>query len=128
MERRSFLTGALAGFASALVIDPERLLWVPGRKVISLPKSDTFYCDWWTPGYRALKPGSVFDVTALYTDKPNFRMESVTASGSEGLALFRFTDKPTNYPTFTCLYSAKDLREKCDKSYNPLPNRYRRAL
>jgi hypothetical protein len=34
MNRRSFLTA----LASALVLDPERLLWVPGQKLISIPK------------------------------------------------------------------------------------------
>ena len=34
MNRRGFL----AALASALVIDPERLLWVPGWKSISIPR------------------------------------------------------------------------------------------
>ena len=34
MNRRGFL-GAIAG---GLVLDPERLLWRPGRKLISIPK------------------------------------------------------------------------------------------
>lgn len=34
MKRRGFLA-ALIGSA---VLDPERLLWVPGKKVISIPK------------------------------------------------------------------------------------------
>ena len=33
-NRRSFL----AGLAVAFVADPERLLWVPGKKLISIPK------------------------------------------------------------------------------------------
>jgi hypothetical protein len=32
--RRGFLAALAAGF----VIDPERLLWVPGKKLISIPK------------------------------------------------------------------------------------------
>jgi hypothetical protein len=35
MSRRGFLA-ALAGAA----LDPERLLWVPGRKLISIPEAD----------------------------------------------------------------------------------------
>lgn len=34
LSRRGFL-GAIA---AALVADPERLLWVPGKKIISIPK------------------------------------------------------------------------------------------
>lgn len=34
MTRRSFL-GALA---AALVLDPEKALWLPGRKLVSIPK------------------------------------------------------------------------------------------
>lgn len=34
LNRRGFM-GALAG---ALALDPERLLWVPGKKLISVPK------------------------------------------------------------------------------------------
>lgn len=33
MNRRRFL-GSLAGFAAAMTMDPERLLWVPGKKTI----------------------------------------------------------------------------------------------
>ena len=38
MTRRT-LFGALLGAASAMTLDPERLLWVPGKKLISIPKS-----------------------------------------------------------------------------------------
>lgn len=34
INRRSFLAAA----AAALVMDPERLLWIPGAKVYSIPK------------------------------------------------------------------------------------------
>jgi hypothetical protein len=36
MNRRGFL-GALATLAAGHVLDPERLLWVPGAKTIFLP-------------------------------------------------------------------------------------------
>lgn len=36
MNRRAFF-GALAGLAATATLDPERLLWVPGRKLISIP-------------------------------------------------------------------------------------------
>lgn len=37
MKRRSFLTG-LATLIGGSALDPERLLWVPGKKLISIPK------------------------------------------------------------------------------------------
>ncbi len=36
MNRRGFLAGIVAS-AGALALDPERALWVPGRKLISIP-------------------------------------------------------------------------------------------
>jgi hypothetical protein len=36
VNRRGFL-GALIAGAAAAAVDPERLLWVPGRKLISIP-------------------------------------------------------------------------------------------
>jgi hypothetical protein len=36
VNRRGFL-GALAGLVGAAALDPERALWVPGAKVISIP-------------------------------------------------------------------------------------------
>lgn len=37
MNRRGFL-GAMLGAVAGATLDPERLLWVPGRKVYSVPK------------------------------------------------------------------------------------------
>ncbi len=37
MDRRAFL----GAFAAMLVLDPERLLWHPGAKLISIPKPQT---------------------------------------------------------------------------------------
>jgi len=37
MNRRGFLT-AIAAAVAGSTIDPERLLWVPGRKLISIPR------------------------------------------------------------------------------------------
>lgn len=42
MNRRGFL-GALA---AALVLDPERALWVPGKKVVSIPSVITPDTPW----------------------------------------------------------------------------------
>ncbi|MGD0012803.1 MAG: hypothetical protein ABSD56_00025 [Bryobacteraceae bacterium] len=37
MNRRGFFA-VLAGVAATAVLDPERLLWVPGKKLISIPR------------------------------------------------------------------------------------------
>jgi hypothetical protein len=37
VDRRSFLRWAAAAIAAGTVLDPERLLWVPGAKTIFLP-------------------------------------------------------------------------------------------
>ncbi len=37
-SRRGFLS-LLGGAAAALVLDPERALWVPGKKLISIPET-----------------------------------------------------------------------------------------
>ncbi len=37
MNRRGFLT-SLLGIAATATLDPERLLWVPGKKLTSIPK------------------------------------------------------------------------------------------
>ena len=44
LNRRNFLS-SLLGTASAFALDPERLLWVPGKKLISIPAPTV---DWLT--------------------------------------------------------------------------------
>lgn len=41
MNRRSFLTG-LATLIGGSALDPERLLWVPGKKLISIPSGESW--------------------------------------------------------------------------------------
>jgi hypothetical protein len=41
INRRGFL-GLLAGVAATAVLDPDRLLWVPGAKTISIPAPRVF--------------------------------------------------------------------------------------
>jgi hypothetical protein len=38
MNRRSFIS-TLLGTAASAAVDPEKLLWVPGAKTISIPKA-----------------------------------------------------------------------------------------
>ena len=49
LNRRGFL-GALA---AALVLDPERALWVPGKKLISIPAKRDGWVDF---DFRYLRP------------------------------------------------------------------------
>jgi hypothetical protein len=37
LSRRSFFARISAGVAAASVLDPERLLWIPGARTISIP-------------------------------------------------------------------------------------------
>jgi len=37
VNRRGFFRSLIGGAAAAVVLDPEKLLWVPGKKVISIP-------------------------------------------------------------------------------------------
>jgi hypothetical protein len=47
MTRRVF-----ASLAAAFALDPERALWVPGAKTISVPKPAPFRCLVWEDGTR----------------------------------------------------------------------------
>lgn len=60
MDRRSFI-GALGAFAGAAVLDPERLLWVPGKKTIFVP-----------PEKHVLRVGHQYIIKreAVFTDDP----------------------------------------------------------
>lgn len=70
MNRRGFL-GALGLGASAFAMDPEALLWVPGKKTISIPKSVSQFAFEIPPGAldeinrltnRYIVPGLIDDI------------------------------------------------------------------
>jgi len=70
MNRRGFLA-MLGGTAAAATLDPERLLWVPGRKTISIP----------SPGIMAgleCKAIRVFDLDAIRPTPAGDKVTSVT--------------------------------------------------
>lgn len=46
MNRRGFF-GLLAGAIAGATLDPERLLWVPGRKLISIPAANAIVTPEW---------------------------------------------------------------------------------
>lgn len=60
MNRRSFLQD-LAIAASALAVDPERLLWTPGKKTLFIPQIEEsvpalFLVTWTENGVKILGP------------------------------------------------------------------------
>ena len=78
MNRRGFLFGLAAGFGLAL--DPERLLWRPGAKLISIPPcshkiSDTLAL--FTP--NALKPGDIITLQGVYANYPRYERFTIRA-------------------------------------------------
>ena len=54
MNRRSFF-GTLFG-AAAIAADPERLLWVPGKKLISIPRTYTIVASTWESEFNQRYP------------------------------------------------------------------------
>lgn len=51
MNRRGFITRLLVG-AGAVAVDPERLLWTPGAKLISIPSSNVLLQSYINPFLR----------------------------------------------------------------------------
>jgi hypothetical protein len=99
MNRRSFiasLTAAAAGFA----LDPERLLWIPGAKTISIPKLQPYLYTvkmwlsdgsvaYWTSGLPIQIPGHLLnqDVSQfILTAVPPDSLLNVVDRGELGLA------------------------------------------
>lgn len=62
MNRRGFLS-LFGAVAAAAALDPERLLWVPGAKVISIPK----------PRVITFEPGDIITITGRYVVNPRTR-------------------------------------------------------
>jgi hypothetical protein len=80
VNRRGFLSALIAA-GTAAAIDPEKLLWEPGRKLISIPKPGPPE-KWVTAGeaiaHRAalLRTGDIFTVAGVYAR--NFATGEVT--------------------------------------------------
>lgn len=66
---------ALFALAAAAVLDPERLLWRPGAKLVSIPKAMSFQ-GWGIPGTDP--PLCVGDILTFWNDPQQYR---VTATG-----------------------------------------------
>jgi hypothetical protein len=70
MHRRAFLQLATAA-AAGLVLDPERALWVPGRKTIFLPPAPRV----WTAMDLGLRKGDVITIEGHYETNPRGHRE-----------------------------------------------------
>lgn len=70
MNRRGFL-GLLGTAAAGLMLDPERLLWVPGAKTIFLPTKRPSI---WSP--VSLTRGDIFTVDGIYSINPRTGRET----------------------------------------------------
>lgn len=68
MRRRAFLA-TLAAAATCAVLDPEKLLWVPGRTSYFDLGATSLPTDGWTGGL-GLKPGDIFTIAGVYDVNP----------------------------------------------------------
>lgn len=75
MNRRGFF-GLLAGFAATATMDPERLLWVPGKKLISIPSPHPII----GPGFFHL--GDIITVGGFFDQWGDLQRFVVTAAGA----------------------------------------------
>ena len=63
MNRRGFITSLITG----AVLDPERLLWTPGRKLISIPSGKEIISGVWIGPFH---PGEdLLRYTRFYTEQ-----------------------------------------------------------
>lgn len=101
MNRRRFLTALLSSTA-AVAIDPERLLWVPGRKRISIP----------TP--------QIHRYGTMYTQKGIIAMVPGMAPSQDGIGGYRkmpLIVRPTIVTTDPFLF---DEARELERQKNPL--------
>jgi hypothetical protein len=71
MNRRGFLSALIAA-GTAAAIDPEKLLWEPGRKLISIPKpGPMIVSDGWASDFVGkLRIGDKFTIPGFYAVNP----------------------------------------------------------
>lgn len=74
MNRRGFL-GVMLGAVAGATLDPERLLWVPGRKVYSVPSArsllnmEQFRMDYMRSAAMAIIDGMNAELAKFYSDQ-----------------------------------------------------------
>ena len=81
ISRRSLFKALLGGIAAASTLDPERLLWVPGAKAISIPPTPklAFAKDAFEvvgQGLGVLKRGDVVTISGKFAFDPITRRET----------------------------------------------------
>jgi hypothetical protein len=81
MNRRTFL-GVSAAAAAAMVLDPERLLWVPGAKTFFLPSQQIVTAETMADALRAGFRARVPNGQGWFID-----MEITLTGGRDGLTL-----------------------------------------
>lgn len=142
-----FTRRSLLAMAAGVLLDPERLLWVPGRKVITFPNAETIYggvASFYRLGdvicssfYRSL--GAIdsaaprelggeevknLEVVSLGPIPPGIRSHNLDSFGENcQLAILAVTSKPANthghtYSTFKHYKAAYEI-------YSPAKNKYR---
>jgi hypothetical protein len=122
MNRRAFL----ASLAAALALDPERALWVPGKKLISIPPPGRWcvrYLSEWDPIWLAMVqrvdamygmelPHGFSATTSVIVSDPDLRraMQQLTASLPSA-----------DIPAESLVEAARELPRGHMLSYQPLP-------
>lgn len=71
LNRRGFL-GLLATVAAGATLDPERLLWVPGAKLISIPGRDRYMADVMREMERIIAAGMGISLVSYLNRKAAF--------------------------------------------------------
>lgn len=73
MNRRGFL-GFLGAAIAGASLDPERLLWKPGEKLISIPRpmlgSEPGTISYWSGGDLAYNVGDILTIEGMYAINP----------------------------------------------------------
>jgi hypothetical protein len=108
MNRRAFFTTLAAG----LVYDPERLLSVPGRKLISIPKPQPIGTAKLFNGPGELKHGDVFEVFG--------QRYRVTKTDTTSLGYFAASLSPTPIGTRRFHWAYSEFESAVTVSGRPL--------
>lgn len=72
INRRGFLS-ALLGTASALALDQEKALWIPGKKLISIPKAPEIVTTGWAGS--KLQVGDIITIAGIHAIHPQTRVQ-----------------------------------------------------